>query len=137
VKKRDRGVCAACGLDTEAFREELKRRYFEAYPQTHSYIHATVLGKSPTVLAWLEQHGMTIKDVVFTSRGMKDFWQADHTLPVIEGGGGAHWSELRTLCSACHRQETKALAARRAEQRRIAKKEEEHAARRDQVHRAR
>jgi len=116
VKKRDKGVCAMCSLDTTKFREELKRLYREAWPQD-SYIHQCLLEKAPLCLEYLAKHGMTLKDVKFTSRGMADFWQADHTVPVIEGGGGVHWNELRTLCSACHRKETKALAGRRAEQR--------------------
>jgi len=116
VKKRDKGVCASCQLDTEAFREELKRLYHEVNPGDR-YIHMTLFQKTGACLEHLALHRMTLRDVKFTSRGMKDFWQADHTIPVIEGGGGVHWSELRTLCSACHRDVTKALAARRAQQR--------------------
>lgn len=120
VKKRDKGICAICGLDTHAFREELKRRYWAAFPGDR-YIHVTLLAKSPECLAWLEQHGMTLKDVKFSRKGMRSFWQADHTLPVVEGGGGSHWQELRTLCSACHRKETAALAKRRAQARKAEK----------------
>lgn len=119
VKKRDRGVCASCGLDTTAFREELKRTYFEAMkerglPAYEHYIHVSILEKTPACMALLEKHGFTLKDVSFSGHGMQDFWQADHAVPVVEGGGGVHWQELRTLCSVCHRRETKALAARRA-----------------------
>ena len=41
-------------------------------------------------------------------------WQADHIIPVIEGGGSCGLENIRTLCTACHRQETKKLARRRA-----------------------
>ena len=41
-------------------------------------------------------------------------WQADHIVPVIEGGGSCGLEGIRTLCTTCHRRETKALAARRA-----------------------
>jgi hypothetical protein len=44
-------------------------------------------------------------------------WQADHTLPVIEGGGSCDLDNLRTLCTKCHAAETAKLAARRAEAR--------------------
>ena len=121
VKKRDKGVCAVCRLDTEEFRETLKRLYHEAHPGD-SYIHQSLLEKAPACLEWLALHRMTLKDVRFNSRGMADFWQADHTVPVIEGGGGVHWNELRTLCSACHRDATKELAGRRAQQRKLNKK---------------
>lgn len=121
VKKRDKGVCASCGLDTTAFREELKRAYFDGMrerglpqPLHEHYIHVSILAKTPACMALLEKHGFTLKDVSFSGHGMQDFWQADHAVPVVEGGGGVHWQELRTLCSSCHRRETKALAARRA-----------------------
>lgn len=45
-------------------------------------------------------------------------WQADHIVPVVEGGGSCGLEGLRTLCTACHREATKALAGRRAQARR-------------------
>ena len=51
------------------------------------------------------------------SRGTGDLWQADHIIPVIEGGGECTLKNLRTLCTACHKVETAALARRRAESR--------------------
>lgn len=52
------------------------------------------------------------------SRGTGHLWQADHIVPVIEGGGECDLSNIRTLCTACHKRATADLAARRAEQRR-------------------
>jgi 5-methylcytosine-specific restriction enzyme A len=52
------------------------------------------------------------------ARGSGDLWQADHIVPVIEGGGECGLDNYRTLCTACHKQETAALAKRRALQRR-------------------
>jgi len=46
----------------------------------------------------------------------KSLWQADHTVPLIEGGE-ATMDNLRTLCVPCHTEETTALAARRAAER--------------------
>lgn len=47
-----------------------------------------------------------------------DYWQADHIVPLVEANRGdlSLWSldNLRVLCTACHRGETKALAGRRA-----------------------
>ena len=31
-----------------------------------------------------------------------DFWQADHIVPVAEGGGECSLANLRTLCTPCH-----------------------------------
>lgn len=49
------------------------------------------------------------------ARGTGDLWQADHIVPVIEGGGECDLENYRTLCTACHKEETRLLAARRAE----------------------
>ena len=38
-----------------------------------------------------------------------DFWQADHIVPVAEGGGDCGLKNLRTLCTPCHRKETDKL----------------------------
>jgi hypothetical protein len=46
------------------------------------------------------------------------FWEADHIVPVIEGGGDCGIENLRTLCWRCHKSETAALAGRRAKAKR-------------------
>ena len=48
------------------------------------------------------------------SRGTGDLWQADHIVPVIEGGGECTLDNLRTLCTSCHNAETAALRKRLA-----------------------
>lgn len=51
--------------------------------------------------------------------GTGDLWQADHITPVIEGGGECGLDNFRTLCTRCHKEETAALARRRAEMRKL------------------
>lgn len=41
-------------------------------------------------------------------------WDADHTIPIVEGGAFAR-ENLRTLCRPCHQRETAALRKRMAE----------------------
>ena len=41
-------------------------------------------------------------------------WQADHIIPVIEGGGECDLGNFRTLCTVCHKGETSALVKRLA-----------------------
>lgn len=50
------------------------------------------------------------------------FWDADHIVPVVEGGGGCGLDNYRTLCIWCHRDETAALAKRRAQARQDAQR---------------
>jgi hypothetical protein len=42
------------------------------------------------------------------------FWEADHIVPVCEGGGCCGLENYQTLCLKCHKEETKNLAKRRA-----------------------
>jgi 5-methylcytosine-specific restriction endonuclease McrA len=89
VLTRDRGVCALCRVDTLAAYAELRRAR-----GTHR-------------LKLLTRWG-----VKRLSR--KTLWDADHILPVAEGGGECDLDNLRTLCLACHRRETLELRRRLA-----------------------
>jgi 5-methylcytosine-specific restriction enzyme A len=42
----------------------------------------------------------------------KSLWDADHILPVAEGGGQCDLSNMRTLCLKCHSAATAALRGR-------------------------
>jgi 5-methylcytosine-specific restriction endonuclease McrA len=42
----------------------------------------------------------------------RSLWDADHILPVAEGGGECDLDNLRTLCLLCHRQQTLRLQQR-------------------------
>ncbi|WP_260473131.1 HNH endonuclease signature motif containing protein [Edaphobacter aggregans] len=45
-----------------------------------------------------------------TSR--RSLWDADHILPVAEGGGQCDLDNIRTLCLLCHREATAQLRLR-------------------------
>jgi 5-methylcytosine-specific restriction endonuclease McrA len=44
----------------------------------------------------------------------RTLWDADHIVPVAEGGGACDLSNIRTLCLVCHREATRALRERLA-----------------------
>lgn len=48
------------------------------------------------------------------ARRTGDLWQADHIIPVIEGGGECGLENMRTLCTPCHKEETRNLLKRLA-----------------------
>lgn len=96
VFKRDKGVCVKCGLDCEKFRNAFMSLYREA--------------RGPI------QPAVTALRNKLAYGGRYDFWEADHIVPQVEGGGH-ELDNLRTLCLWCHREETAALAKRRAQQR--------------------
>ena len=89
VFERDRGICAACGVDCEAAWVHLKRLRRAA--------------RVRTLLEW----GLK-------PRSRKSLWDADHIVPVVEGGGECDLANIRTLCLKCHRAATAELRKRRA-----------------------
>ncbi len=91
VLERDRGVCAHCRVDClEAWRH-LKRLRGAARLKAHA--------------EWGFRPGQ---------RPRKSLWDADHIVPVIEGGGECDLQNIRTLCLKCHRQVTAQLRQRRS-----------------------
>lgn len=110
VFKRDKGVCAECKTDTEALKkataakigEDVRRNwdgnfYFVGFSRA-----ARQAFHSPPGFPSVDSH----------------WWEADHVVPVVEGGGLCSLEGMRTLCIPCHKKATAALAARRAASRR-------------------
>ena len=112
VERRDQGVCAGCGRDTrrlEAAVGRLLRTWGSRaqYADFRGYVDrrqrlVRVLGR------------MGLRAPHWTARGFDQHtWEADHIVPVCEGGGCCGLDNLRTLCLPCHRAETAVLAGRR------------------------
>src|SRR5579884_748569 len=95
VYKRDRGVCALCAEDTMARSRSLRR------------------------LPWRARKRRCQELGIPYSR-LRSPWDADHILPVVEGGGQCSLENLRTLCIPCHRSVTAELRARLAAARSMA-----------------
>jgi 5-methylcytosine-specific restriction endonuclease McrA len=53
----------------------------------------------------------------YLSRHHYGIWDADHVVPVVEGGGESTLENYRTLCCRCHGEETAKLRKRRAKKR--------------------
>jgi hypothetical protein len=85
---RDKGVCSLCRIDTRAAFFELKR------------------SRGAQRLKLLERWGLQRVN-------RKSLWDADHILPVVEGGGECDLDNIRTLCLNCHRHATRELRLRR------------------------
>jgi hypothetical protein len=88
VFARDRGICYLCHIDTIAAYAALKR------------------SRGAARTAGLSLYGMK------TISSRRSLWDADHILPVAEGGGQCDLDNLRTLCLLCHREATRSLRAR-------------------------
>jgi 5-methylcytosine-specific restriction enzyme A len=85
VFERDKGVCSVCGSNCIAEYAHLRRLKGAA--------------RLKAAAAW----GL---------KGRKSLWDADHVVPVAEGGGECDLSNMRTLCLKCHRLQTAALRER-------------------------
>lgn len=107
VLERDAGVCVVCGRDCAALDAELRalRHAPEAW-RRGSAAHAVYAAR---VLA-LNAEGFSL--TVSTDKSVYSTWQADHIVPVVEGGGECGMENMRTLCSPCHGRATKTLMGR-------------------------
>lgn len=88
VLARDRGICALCHTDTLAAYAALKRSRGAARAE------ALAMWGLPSI------------------RARRSLWDADHVIPVAEGGGQCDLDNLRTLCLPCHREVTADLRRR-------------------------
>jgi len=88
VFARDRGVCAICGINTVVLRGDKRKLDFAARRRFEK--------------DWGRR---------------KHLWDADHIVPVAEGGGECDLSNMRTLCLKCHKEATAALRERLARNR--------------------
>lgn len=109
VYRRDKGLCAKCGADAALAERVL------IYAGMYAGGWRTVADADADAAAGVirEAWGRFGTDTA-------SFWEADHTVPVAEGGGGCGLDGYRTLCRPCHLEETRLLRARLAQARRSA-----------------
>ena len=105
VEQRDKGICAVCGVDAIA----LRRKYYALCRWLRKRKHA---GFVRLRRAFLDRHGIP------NGREDSDWWDADHVLPVEDGGGECGLSGYQTLCIPCHQRKTAEQARQKAERRR-------------------
>lgn len=106
VATRDRGICAACGRDTLKAEADAAQQGIKAWPSWRS-------GESQQDHQARRDAALLRLRVEFGyARGQ--YREVDHDPPVVEYGGLCPVEQLRLLCGACHADETKRLAGRRA-----------------------
>ena len=107
--KLERGVCQSCGLDCDALLARLL-----AEPSVPERVRALESARGPRA----EEKGGALcfssarAAAIARAPRAGDLWQADHIVPVAEGGGECGLENFRTLCDGCHRRETSDLRAR-------------------------
>ena len=86
IKKRDKGICQLCGCNVVKARREWTRSKPPA-------------GDRAARRAW---------------RVLRPRWEADHIIPVADGGGECGLENYRLLCRPCHVSVTLSWRARRS-----------------------
>lgn len=117
VKFRDKGICADCGRDCVALQQELQAQNNEL--KRNWSIKSLKAWEDR--IACLKSEGFAALNTFWYSVTEGSFWQADHIVPVVEGGGECDLSNYRTLCTPCHKAATKALRQRMKERKQNAK----------------
>ncbi len=84
IRKRDRGICADCGLDTIKLKREFR-----------------AIGRG---------RNKAIRERGFKPR--QSLWELDHIVPLIDGGDHSD-ENLQTLCTPCHVEKTTREASER------------------------
>lgn len=100
VWERDHGVCARCGLDTHALNREIAalrsaisfRTASIAELQAAHQQTQDLLARHRFPRTWTSMHGGVARSL----------WEADHIVPVKDGGGACGLENYRTLCWPCH-----------------------------------
>ncbi len=117
VEHRDRGVCAICKVDTRRI-----ERIMSALARGTNW-DSDWRGQWPGIERRRERLDLARALIgVWLGRVMRfgmyhefpHLWEADHIVPVSEGGALCGLEGLRTLCLPCHKKESARLAARRA-----------------------
>ena len=138
VHRRDKGICAICGINcTAAYRrwqESTKEVSRLAYRLINMHRQNVDFVNGKPVLR--ERRSATIRESkTFVLQMIKKYapgnwtpgrstgWDADHIVPVAEGGGQCDLANIRTLCHPCHKTVTARLAARLTEARRVSKQQ--------------
>jgi len=86
VFQRDHGICSLCGIDTEEIRKE-----------------ALIITKLSWNFPESRKHWGPWQMNNYT------FWEADHIVPIYQGGGVCGLDNYRTLCVPCHKNNHKTI----------------------------
>lgn len=130
VYKRDRGICAICGCNATQEYRKWKLARTEVQRLTQRLLQGIVVGwwsipagvvnpPTKTELRAFREDLLARYAPGNWTPNRSSGWDADHIVPVVEGGGECSLDNLRTLCHPCHKRVTAELAARRASGRRM------------------
>ena len=85
VYKRDHAICALCNIDTKKIAQ----------------IAISLVGEERE--NYLKSYNISLKRKIFVKKFGGSLWDADHIIPVKDGGGCSSLENMRTLCIPCHK----------------------------------
>ena len=85
VFARDKGICAICKIDCREILEKIR---------SQEYSEETTIALFNAGFPHWRLNKASKKGIVL--------WDADHIIPIDQGGGGCGVQGMRTLCAACH-----------------------------------
>lgn len=137
--ERDKGVCAKCGVNAPREEQRAKvanaswawnakhgiharswgfRRAHPGWWQVPKFLQSDRWGfDQPRVAEARRARLMAMEAAGWNIYRRTSWWEADHIVPVAEGGGQCGPENYRTLCCRCHAEETQKLLARLAAKR--------------------
>lgn len=115
VRKRDKGICALCSLNCIALLGE-----YRVFITSHGVRLTQFAHRDPLAAAWLDFHHIPYRRR-HAALTWGDWWDADHIIPVSEGGGACGLENIRTLCIPCHKEVTRQMHAKQAKERKARK----------------
>lgn len=118
ILKRDGGICSICRLDCM----KLIRRLQSIDKGSNNWLDRRKKFLDREYKAFMSGLTGTMQTNLAKKALSGQAWQVDHIRPVFEGGGQCSDRNLRTLCSACHRQVTAKQSAKRRRERQELKK---------------
>lgn len=115
VYQRDHGVCAACGVDTDALQVAVS-----SMPRVNTRNGTLQLRRLDADSRGTEVYRYFTPDFPVVDRAgalsalgfrgselwSEGVWHADHVVPVEHGGGLCGLEGMQTLCAPCHRKKT-------------------------------
>lgn len=91
VYNRDKGICSICSIDTKKTTKEL------------------LFSDENIKKELLSKYNISSKRKIWKRKHGGGLWDADHIIPVKEGGGLCGLDNIRTLCIKCHKEVTKKM----------------------------
>jgi len=88
VYERDKGVCAICKIDTKITAKQARELTGQDLDE------------------FLKKYGISKKRKLWVKKHGGGLWDADHIIPVKDGGGMCGLDNIRTLCIMCHKNVT-------------------------------